>query len=260
MMLLSSAPAPHSAHRFAPAQASSGLRSLLLAPDDAAAAPRGGLVTRAAAVAVAVAVAARAADAQESRDDAASADDDAEDEEEDGEEGSEEEEEDEGCWVSYGRRRPRRRLPPPIPSLVALRRARTGDGRLVIRMVPVARPDYVHARRRGGRLTMQLVERDDEPSSAPMAAPPLQAPAIASARQGDDGTAPGADDHDVAGPAPAAGGLADDEQAPASPRGILSPAVAPRRVSSVGCFGDVFKYNSIASSSLHRMSSLRMVH
>ncbi|AQK74969.1 hypothetical protein ZEAMMB73_Zm00001d018073 [Zea mays] len=49
-----------------------------------------------------------------------------------------------GFWVSYGRRCPRRRLPPLIPSLVArgaLRRTCTDDGRLVIRIVPIVHED-----------------------------------------------------------------------------------------------------------------------
>ncbi|XP_039791495.1 uncharacterized protein LOC120657270 [Panicum virgatum] len=168
---------------------------------------------------------------------------------------TEEDEEDlDGFWVSYGRRRTRHRLPPPIPSLVArgaLRRTRTGDGRLVIRIVPVVRPECVRARRRGDRLTMQLLEHEDD---SPMMAPPLREPSsaqgccnvVGAAREG-AGTA-----------APAAGGEAGVggvEEAVAAP-----PAAPPPRVSSVRCFEEVFRLDPIGSSSLHQMPSLRMVH
>ena len=167
---------------------------------------------------------------------------------------TEEDEEDlDGFWVSYGRRRTRHRLPPPIPSLVArgaLRRTRTGDGRLVIRIVPVVRPECVRAHRRGDRLTMQLLEHEDD---SPMMAPPLREPSsarrscrdvVGAARAG-DGTA-----------APAAGGVGGVEEAVAAP-----PAAPPPRVSSVGCFEEVFRLDPIGSSSLHQMMpSLRMVH
>ncbi|KAL6635137.1 hypothetical protein ACP70R_027808 [Stipagrostis hirtigluma subsp. patula] len=260
-MTLLSAPSSHSAYRFCPPV--SGLRSLLAAPDAA-------VVTRAAAAA------SRRCGADRGRDDVASIDADdgervqpkTEEEEErvdtkkaeeDGERNIGEEEDEEGCWVSYGRRRPRRRrLPPPIPSLAArggaLRRTRTDDGRLVIRVVPVTRPENVRARRRGGRITMQLVERHDDELS-PMALPPLPPPIGArgdgDVKQVDDGTS-----------APALGECVDDEEEEAvvAPEDALPPAVPLRRAPSVGCFEDVFKYDPIAGSSLHQMCSLRMVH
>ncbi|RLN07106.1 hypothetical protein C2845_PM11G25400 [Panicum miliaceum] len=255
-MLLPSA--PHSAERFS--TAASGLRSLLAAPD----ADQGAVVTRAAAAAVASRRCGGGGEdvVRASGDDGASTghsegikramkDDEEGDmtkeaakEKESGMATEEEEEEDlDGFWVSYGRRRPRRRLPPPIPSLVArgaLRRTRTGDGRLVIRIVPVVRPECVRARRRGDRLTMQLLEHEGD---SPMMAPPASRMV---ARAG-DGTA-----------APAAGGekglVGGVEEA------VAAPAVAPPRVPSVGCFEEVFRFDQIGSSSLHQVPSLRMVH
>ncbi|KAG2661617.1 uncharacterized protein LOC120657725 [Panicum virgatum] len=256
-MLLPSA--PHSAERFS--AAASGLRSLLAAPDAA----RAAVVTRAVVASRRCAGGGGEGVAGASGDDGTSIghSDDIEKAKKDEEEGmkeaakeetTEEDEEDlDGFWVSYGRRRPRRRLPPPIPSLVArgaLRRTRTGDGRLVIRIVPVVRPECVRARRRGDRLTMQLLEHQDD---SPMMAPPLREPSsarrscrdvVGAARAG-DGTA-----------APAAGGVGGVEQAVAAP-----PAAPPPRVSSVGCFEEVFRLDPIGSSSLHQMMpSLRMVH
>ncbi|KAL6605924.1 hypothetical protein ACP70R_041577 [Stipagrostis hirtigluma subsp. patula] len=80
--------------------------------------------------------------------------------------------EDEGCcWVSYGWRRSPRRLPPPLPSLraVALARARTADGRLVIsREEPAHR---VCARKVEDRLVLDFVERDGCSAAPP---PPQQ--------------------------------------------------------------------------------------
>ncbi|PUZ77651.1 hypothetical protein GQ55_1G390500 [Panicum hallii var. hallii] len=261
-MLLPSA--PHSAETFS--AAASGLRSLLAAPDAA----RGAVVTRAA-------VASRRCAGGGEDVVRASGDDGTtiighcedvktakkdDEEEEDMKEAAKEkeagmttEEDLDGFWVSYGRRRQRRRLPPPIPSLVArgaLRRTRTGDGRLVIRIVPVVRPECVRARRRGDRLTMQLVDHEDD---SPMMVPPLREPS--SARQGccnvvgaaraGDGTA-----------APATGGdagVGGVEEAVAAP-----PAVPPPRVPFAGCFEEVFRLDPIGSSSLHQMPSLRMVH
>ncbi|OEL27255.1 hypothetical protein BAE44_0011726 [Dichanthelium oligosanthes] len=231
----------HSAERFsAPV---TGLRSLLVAPDAGR-----GVVMRAAVVPSRcggedVRASGDGTSTGNSEDDTNKAkDDDEEDmkakEKEAGSAELEEEELD-GFWVSYGRRCPRRRLPPPIPSLVAhgaLRRTRTGDGRLVIRIVPVVRPECIRARRRGGRLTMQLVEHDDD---SPMMAPPLREPS--SARHDDD---------DIIRIAQ------DDAEDPV----VASLAVPPPRVSSAGCFEDVFKYDSIGGSSVHHMPSLRMVH
>ncbi|WVZ73646.1 hypothetical protein U9M48_021931 [Paspalum notatum var. saurae] len=173
-----------------------------------------------------------------------------------------------GFWVSYGRRCPRRRLPPPIPSLVArgaLRRTRTDDGRLVIRIVPVVRPECIRARRRGDRLTMRLVEHEDD---SPMMAPPLRE--LAAARGDDDVIGIAQVDDDDGGnnaaptAAPAVGGGVEEEAVAARdrrPDDMVVPAtVPPPRVSSAGCFEDVFKYGSIGSSSLRQMPSLRMVH
>lgn len=179
--------------------------------------------------------------------------------------GAEEDEDLDGFWVSYGRRRPRRRLPPPIPSLVArgaLRRTRTRDGRLVIRIVPVVRPECIRARRgRGGErltTTVRLVEHEDDSS---VMALPLREPigarrdcsVISIAREGGDDTAtPRAGGY---------GGVENVEEAVAAPEPeAVVPAVPPPRVSSAGCFEDVFRFDRIGTGSLHRMPSLRMVH
>ena len=260
-MLLPSA--PNSAERFS--AGASGLRSLLAAPDAA----RAAVVTRAVIASRRCAGGGGEGVVGASGDDGTSIghSEDIERTKKD-EEGmkeaakvkeagmaTEEDEEDlDGFWVSYGRRRTRHRLPPPIPSLVArgaLRRTRTGDGRLVIRIVPVVRPECVRAHRRGDRLTMQLLEHEDD---SPMMAPPLREPSsaqgccnvVGAARAG-AGTA-----------APAAGGEAGVggvEGAVAAP-----PAAPPPRVSSVRCFEEVFRLDPIGSSSLHQMPSLRMVH
>ncbi|XP_066320701.1 uncharacterized protein [Miscanthus floridulus] len=261
MMLLF---APHSAEKFsAPI---SGLRSLLVVPD--AAGTRGGcVVTRAA---VAAHGCNHREDVKERRDDGTSlghgedletAKEDDNMEAKDREEArTEEEDELDGFWVSYGRRCPRRRLPPPIPSLVArgaLRRTRTYDGRLVIRIVPVVRPECIRARRRRDR----PVEHEDDP---PMVAPPplLQELTTAAPEDGivriinvaqadDDAAAPGAGE-----------GVSHVEDAvAAAPAETLPAAVPPPRVPSVGCFEEVFKLGSIGSCSPHQMMpSLRMVH
>ncbi|KAJ1281075.1 hypothetical protein BS78_04G280500 [Paspalum vaginatum] len=244
-MLLSSAPhqSVSAAEKFsAPI---SGLRSLLAGDGE-----RGGVVTRAAAD-VSRGCGRQAVGAKEDVDEAGIAED------------PEPEEELDGFWVSYGRRRPRCRLPPPIPSLVArgaLRRTRTDDGRLVIRIVPVVRPECIRARCRRDRLTMQLVEHEDD---SPMMAPPLRE---LTAARGDDnvGIAQVDDDDDDA--APVVGGVDDgvEEEAVAARERLadMVPAAVPPppRVSSAGCFEDVFKYGSIRSSSLRQMPSLRMVH
>jgi antitoxin (DNA-binding transcriptional repressor) of toxin-antitoxin stability system len=152
-----------------------------------------------------------------------------------------------GFWVSYGRRCPRRRLPPLISSLVArgaLRRTRTDDGRLVIRIVPVVWPERVRARRRRDRL-VELEHEDDSPVVPPPLRELLPAPAreagfrINVARVYDDAATP------------SAGECVRD----------VEDAVEPlQRVPSVRCFADVFKLDSIGGSSLQQMLSLRTVH
>ncbi|CAL5019603.1 unnamed protein product [Urochloa decumbens] len=241
---------PPSAGRFT---SPDGLRSLLVAPDAAVA--RGVVVTRAAArcrssggeVTVSVVEASGGGGGtgigQREEDIGKAKDNDVKEEAEIGTE--EEEEELDGFWVSYGRRRPRRRLPPPIPSLVArgaLRRTRTADGRLVIRIVPVVRPECIRARRnRGGdRLTMQLVEHQD---GSPLMAPPPREPSSSSARQDGIVIRIAQQGVDTATPAEAVA------------------AVPPPRVASAGCFEDVFRFDPIGGSSLRQMPSLiRMVH
>ncbi|CAO2047470.1 unnamed protein product [Urochloa humidicola] len=268
-MLLPPPSAPSSAHRFSPLP---GLRTLLVAAPDAT---TPGVVTRAAAAAVASRSTAttcrRGAEdvvvqasgvgrsighCDEEEEEVKG---DAKEEEEAGISAEEEEEEElDGFWVSYGRRR---RLPPLIPSLVArgaLRRTRTADGRLIIRIVPVVRPECIRARRdRGGgdRLTMQLVERQDDGS--PMMAPPLREPAGSSARLDDDNVIRIAQQGDE--------DTATVEEAVAAPEPettTIVPAVPPPRVSSVGCFEDVFRFDPIVGNrSLRQMPSLiRMVH
>ncbi|KAF8779831.1 hypothetical protein HU200_002096 [Digitaria exilis] len=262
MLLPAHAPCP-AADRFCALPVAAGLRSLLVqAPDDAGR----GIVTRAAAarccrgggVDVVKAVGNGTSIAQcegitkETIHDEECTEAAAKEKEKEKEAGSAEEEEEEeldGFWVSYGRRWPRRRLPPPLPSLVArgaLRRARTGDGRLVIRIVPLVLPERVHARRRrGDSLTMRLVERHDEDSTVIR-----HEEAIGSAQ------AEGHDDADTA-----AVGVHDIAEVVA-PEPTTAPAVPPPRVSSVGCFEEVFRFDLIGGGgSMHQMPSrLRMVH
>ncbi|KAL5213349.1 hypothetical protein ABZP36_024196 [Zizania latifolia] len=202
-----------------------GLRSLLVA--DAAAAAGGGgggVVTR-----TIVALPPRVQETNREGECSGCIDDD---EEDDG---------DEGCWVSYGRRGQVRRLPPPLPSLrCALRRARTEDGRLVIRVVPGARrPEYIRAQRRGGRLTMQLVVRNNF-HPLPAAADPSPA------RE---------DNEDIA----AVQVVTDTSTASAEEgvRGSMQKPAAPPPFRAVGCFEDVVKYHSIGNTPLHQV---RMVH
>ncbi|KAJ8471688.1 hypothetical protein OPV22_026031 [Ensete ventricosum] len=82
------------------------------------------------------------------------------------------EDDDGACWATYGRRRPGRRFPPPIPLLArtgkltcrlpwVLKRTYEDDGRLVIQEVRVKHHEYFRACRRDGRLTLQLVELAD---------------------------------------------------------------------------------------------------
>ncbi|CAL9196175.1 unnamed protein product [Musa hybrid cultivar] len=94
---------------------------------------------------------------------------------EDGDDDAEEdvvEDDDGACWATYGRRRLGRRFPPPIPLLArtgkltcrlpwVLKRTYEDDGRLVIQEVRVKHHEYFRARRRDGRLTLQLVKLDD---------------------------------------------------------------------------------------------------
>ncbi|KAK3159116.1 hypothetical protein QOZ80_2AG0145940 [Eleusine coracana subsp. coracana] len=271
--MLVSSPHHHSsaAQKFSPAIAS-GLRSLLVVP------PSGGggiIVTRA--IAASSSRGCRPPGGgvvQESRDGASNIDEDNDakvEEEEDAEVEEEEdvmradEEEDEGCWVSYGRREPRHRLPPPIPSLLArgaLRRTRTVDGRLVIRIAPVVWRDCIRARRRGGRLTMQLVEHDD-PSPLTRPAPIGQDETSSTEKPDDDDTSSPAirervddDGHRIGSE-----GVEGERRAAAQETTTVLPVVPPPRVPSGGCFEDVFKYSAIGGgSSLHPMPSLRMVH
>uniref|UniRef100_A0A0E0CRK0 FAF domain-containing protein n=1 Tax=Oryza meridionalis TaxID=40149 RepID=A0A0E0CRK0_9ORYZ len=157
-----------------------------------------------------------------------------------------------GCWVAYGRRGMMRRLPPPLPSLRgAMRRTRTKDGRLVVTEEPAGarrRHEYIRARRRGGRVTMQLVEsKDFYPCSSP-----------AEEEEDDDiiSVPQAMSDTSTTTAAAAAVGECD--------RGHMqkAPATAPPPPSppSIGCFEDVVKYHSIGSTSLHQIVRLRMVH
>jgi len=257
--------APHSAEKFsAPI---SGLRSLLVVPDAAAAAGTSGgcVVTRAA---VAAHGCGHREDVKERRDDGTSlghgedletAKEDDNMEAKDREEArTEEEDELDGFWVSYGRRCPRRRLPPPIPSLVArgaLRRTRSDDGRLVIRIVPVVRPECIRPRRRRDR----PVEHEDDPPMVPPP-PPLRELTAAAPEDGIRINVAHQADDDAATPAAGEGVLDVEDDAVAAPAEMLPVAVPPPRVPSVGCFELVFKLGSIGSSSLHQMPSLRMVH
>ncbi|XP_066320691.1 uncharacterized protein [Miscanthus floridulus] len=224
--------APHSAEKFsAPI---SGLRSLLVVPD--AAGTRGGRVVTRAAVA-----AHGSKDREEAR--------------------TEEEDELDGFWVSYGRRCPRRRLPPPIPSLVArgaLRRTRTYDGRLVIRIVPVVRPECIRARRRRDR----PVEHEDDPLMVAPPPPPLQELTTATREDGIIRIINVAQaDDDVAAPGAGEGVRHVEDAVAAAPAETLPAAEPPPRVPSVGCFEEVFKLGSIGSCSPYQMMpSLRMVH
>jgi hypothetical protein len=262
-MMLLFAPHTHSAEKFsAPI---SGLRSLLVVPD---AGTRGGcVVTRAA---VAAHGCGHREDVKERRDDGPSlghgedletAEEDDNMEAKDREEArTEEEDELDGFWVSYGRRCPRRRLPPPIPSLVArgaLRRTRTDDGRLVIRIVPVVRPECIRARRRPDRLVV-VEHEDDSPVMLPP--PPLRDLMTTAAREDGIRINVARADDDAATPPAAGEGVRHVEDAVAAPAETLPAAVPPPRVPSVGCFEEVFKLGSIGSSSLHQMPSLRMVH
>jgi hypothetical protein len=250
--------APHPAEKFsAPI---SGLRSLLALPDAAGGTRAGCVVTRAAVAAHGCGCGHRE-DVKERRDDGIYLGHD-EDvgtaKEEEGEndnmeakvrdEACAEEEDDlDGFWVSYGRRRPRRRLPPPIPSLVArgaLRRTRTDDGRLVIRIVPVVRPECIRARRD------RRVENVGSSPVMPPPPPPLRDLMAAAREDGIRINAARADDGDTA-TTPAAGeGVRDVEDVVATPAAEAQPAVPPTRVRGM----------LRCSSSLHQMPSLRMVH
>ncbi|KAG6535697.1 double-strand break repair protein mus-23-like [Zingiber officinale] len=72
------------------------------------------------------------------------------------EEEEEEEEDDSVCWARYGR--DSRRFPPPMLLSRVLKRVYEAGGRLVIREVRVDHQQHLRARRRNGRLTLQLVE------------------------------------------------------------------------------------------------------
>jgi hypothetical protein len=254
-MLLSSL---RSAERFSPAIAF-GLRSLLVPQ------PSGGIV-----VTRVLAAASRCGAGVHGRRDGTNIGaENAKTAEED--EGRMHDEVEDGLWVSYGRREPRRRLPPPIPSLLArgaLRRTRTNDGRrLVIVIAPVAWPECTRSRRRSGRLTMQLIEHDD---NSPLTTRSFPAPTIR-AREDDDNKALEEPDDDtyerVDKTAPAIEseeGIDCVQEAAdvATAQGEMLQAVAPPRVPSAGCFEDVFKYGSVGGSSLHLMpaSLIRTVH
>jgi len=121
----------------------------------------------------------------------------------------------------------------------------TGDVSLVIRIVSVVRPEYIRARRRCDR----LVEHEDDPPMVPT--PPLRELTAAAPEDGIRINVAHQADDDAATPA-AGEGVRDVEDD--------AVAVPPPRVTSVGCFEEVFKLGSIGSSSLHRMPSLRMVH
>ncbi|KAG8072413.1 hypothetical protein GUJ93_ZPchr0006g41192 [Zizania palustris] len=212
-----------------------GLRSLLV--DDAAVAAGGGgggVVTR-----TIVVLSPRVQETNREGECSGCIDDNGEDEEEDGG--------DEGCWVSYGRRGQVHRLPPPLPSLrCALRRARTEDGRLVIREVPGARrPEYIRAQRRGGRLTMQLVVRSNFHSLPAAAAHPSSPP-------------PENNKHIAAVQAVTDTSTASAEEGVRGTMHKAAPAPPPPPFRAVGCFEDVVKYHSsIGNTPLHQV---RMVH
>lgn len=211
-----------------------GLRSLLVA--DAAGYGRGRVVTR-----TIVAVHQETTTSCKGDQCNGCSDDDEEEDVHDGED---------GCWVAYGRRGMMRRLPPPLPSLRgAMRRTCTKDGRLVVTEAPAGarrRHEYIRARRRGGRVTMQLVEsKDFYPCPSP-------------AEEDDD-------DDDIVNVTQA---VSDTSTAAATvgecdPGHMQkAPATAPPPPSppSIGCFEDVVKYHSIGSTSLHQIVRLRMVH
>lgn len=246
--MLASSPPHHSAEKFSSATIASGLRSLLVPPSG------GGVVlTRALAAATSSRGCGAGTGVRESRD----GDDSGHHEDE------AKAEEDDGCWVSYGRREPRRRLPPPIPSLLArdaLRRTRTGDGRLVIRIAPVVWRECIRARR---RLTMQLINHEDvftlpAPNCTLLESDDGTATPTTREEGVVDGTASPTNEEEGVDEGTAAASVGSErivndvgEEAP----------VPPPRVPSAGCFEDVvFKYGSIGGTSLHRMPSLRMVH
>uniref|UniRef100_J3LH45 FAF domain-containing protein n=1 Tax=Oryza brachyantha TaxID=4533 RepID=J3LH45_ORYBR len=208
-----------------------GLRSLLVAD---AAAPAGRVVTR-------TMVATRVQETTNREGECSGGCiDEEEGGKEDGDDGNE------GYWVAYGRRGRMRRLPPPLPSLrAALRRTRTEDGRLVIPEAPAGArpPEYIRARRCGGRLTlMKLVERNYFYPCPALAGP---SPAQEDEDEDDIVTMEAVNDTSTAG---AVGeGVRRHRQ----------KAAAPPPLPGVGCFEDVIKYHPIESTSLHR---LRMVH
>lgn len=97
-----------------------------------------------------------------------------EEEEEEVDVEDEEEDERDACWATYGKRSHcLRRFPPPIPLLArtanlschmpwVLKRTYKEDGSLVLKEVRVKRHEYFRACRENGRLTLQLVELDDD--------------------------------------------------------------------------------------------------
>nr|XP_029117019.1 uncharacterized protein LOC114912866 [Elaeis guineensis] len=101
------------------------------------------------------------------------AEEEEEDEEVDDVENEEDDERD-ACWATYGKRGHRlRRFPPPIPLLArtanlschmpwVLKRTYKEDGSLVLKEVRVKHHEYFRACRENGRLTLQLVELDDD--------------------------------------------------------------------------------------------------
>ncbi|KAG1342416.1 hypothetical protein COCNU_05G006450 [Cocos nucifera] len=87
---------------------------------------------------------------------------------------NEEEDERDACWATYGKRSHcLRRFPPPMPLLArtanlschmpwVLKRTYKEDGSLVLQEVRVKHHEYFRACRKNGRLTLQLVELDDD--------------------------------------------------------------------------------------------------
>ncbi|KAJ0975112.1 hypothetical protein J5N97_017077 [Dioscorea zingiberensis] len=74
------------------------------------------------------------------------------------------------CWGTYGRRTVLK-FPPPITHLAMTCKLKCQlpwvwersykDGRLVLRQVPVIQHEYMQAQRKNGRLTLQLIQKND---------------------------------------------------------------------------------------------------
>uniref|UniRef100_A0A0D9VL37 FAF domain-containing protein n=1 Tax=Leersia perrieri TaxID=77586 RepID=A0A0D9VL37_9ORYZ len=182
-------------------------------------------------------------------------------------------EEEDGFWVAYGRQGRLRRLPPRLPSLRgALRRARTGDGRLVITEAPAGarrRHEYIRVQRGGGRLTMQLVESNDFhplPSAAAATSPSQEEEEdddeivavrevndTSTAQEGEGTFAMRAINDTSTAVAVGEGVRGHMQEEAAAPMPALTPP-------AIGCFEDVVKYHSIGNTSLHQILRARMVH